>query len=1072
MNETCGCCDGIQQVTPIPIANRPGLDALRYRVGTHASFLETMLARLSSMALRLGDLDTILQNSDDKDKLLYPLEGLTTRSPNDPAIAFLDAWALVADVLTFYQERIANEGYLRTATERRSILELARLVGYSLRPGVAACVYLAYTLEKDLDVVIQPGNRAQSIPGPGELPQSFETAEKLEARFAWNALKPRLTRPQFIRSEAGTIHARTANDNGNGAIYFQGTSTRLKTGDMLLFFTGDPTQTQLPVHNKVASVEPQTAENRTKVILQKPPQPLVPTSSNIQSLLLEDTSIDGKKQSLFRELVTQLSTPLTLQPRNTQLLERSVGQAFSTLSDIHPQMLVNLNPLLPTTLYSGLSHTDSTPPQSGQITHVLVLRTKYALFGHDLPIPEPFIVGLEATNQAVSSLATKIVALETESKEIVPHSWIVVERNDGSSTQPPTITQIGDVQTFTLGGPQSGDLELFTTRGAETTTNGTITTTTTTENEAGSTVTVTNTVATAATTTSDAIQAKVTVLTLEKEWLDHNELETLMKDRSLRGSLLSKTTVYVQSEELLLTEETIDQTLGHNTLDADRIELGVLYNGLKSGQRLIISGERADVNTSLSTASKQSVPGIRSSELVMLAAVTHDVATVKIAQPDPTNPKRTQLVDLPLPNDKKHTFLQLAKPLAYAYKRDTVTVYANVVRATHGETRDEVLGSGDGSKALQQFPLRQSPLTYVSATTPSGVDTTLQVRANDLLWHEADSLVELTPTSRNYVTETDDAQKTKVIFGNGVYGARLPTGIENVKARYRTGIGKSGNVQAKQISLLSTKPLGVKAVINPLRASGGANPESRDQVRRNVPIALLALDRLISVQDYEAFARSYAGIGKASAVSLSNGRTQLVNLTIVGLDNIPIDTTSDLYLNLLQSLQQFGDPHQPLRIDLAEVLFLVISVRVRVLPDYQFESVAQNIRTRLLDALSFDRRQLGQPAFQSEVLSAIQGTTGVDYVDLQVMGAPGQETVLQAYDAVENEEDATKQAQIFLQTLRLIDENGIPVAKDIPATLARINPSDPDKPQRTISPAQLVFLTPDIPDTLIITELT
>ena len=46
-------------------------------------------------------------------------------------IALLDAWATVGDVLTFYQERIANEGYLRTATERRSVLELARLVGYA-----------------------------------------------------------------------------------------------------------------------------------------------------------------------------------------------------------------------------------------------------------------------------------------------------------------------------------------------------------------------------------------------------------------------------------------------------------------------------------------------------------------------------------------------------------------------------------------------------------------------------------------------------------------------------------------------------------------------------------------------------------------------------------------------------------------------------------------------------------------------------------------------------------------------------------------------------------------------------
>ena len=40
-------------------------------------------------------------------------------------MALIDACACVADVLTFYQERIANEGFLRTATERRSVLELA-----------------------------------------------------------------------------------------------------------------------------------------------------------------------------------------------------------------------------------------------------------------------------------------------------------------------------------------------------------------------------------------------------------------------------------------------------------------------------------------------------------------------------------------------------------------------------------------------------------------------------------------------------------------------------------------------------------------------------------------------------------------------------------------------------------------------------------------------------------------------------------------------------------------------------------------------------------------------------------
>jgi hypothetical protein len=67
-----------------------------------------------------------------------PLSALTTRDLDDPAIAMLDAWAVALDVLSFYQERIANEGYLRTSTERRSIVELARAIGYELRPGLAA----------------------------------------------------------------------------------------------------------------------------------------------------------------------------------------------------------------------------------------------------------------------------------------------------------------------------------------------------------------------------------------------------------------------------------------------------------------------------------------------------------------------------------------------------------------------------------------------------------------------------------------------------------------------------------------------------------------------------------------------------------------------------------------------------------------------------------------------------------------------------------------------------------------------------------------------------------------------
>ncbi|HEX7956569.1 MAG TPA: hypothetical protein VF508_06485, partial [Pyrinomonadaceae bacterium] len=249
MNETCGCCEGVESVTPVPNENRPGLSSLVYRAGTHATFLETMLARLTTSALPAPVGDEV-QSAGPR-----PLLSLRTRDADDASVAFLDAWATVADVLTFYQERIANEGYLRTATERRSVTELANLVGYRPRPGVAASTHLAYTLEDKAEVTILAGSRAASTPGPGELPQTFETAEDLFARADWNVLTPRQSRPQPLRGVT----------QGDWPLYLKGTSTNLKPNDPVLIDYGlTPDGVAL---FRVLKVEADEAAKRTKVTL-------------------------------------------------------------------------------------------------------------------------------------------------------------------------------------------------------------------------------------------------------------------------------------------------------------------------------------------------------------------------------------------------------------------------------------------------------------------------------------------------------------------------------------------------------------------------------------------------------------------------------------------------------------------------------------------------------------------------------------------------------------------------------------------------------------------------------------
>ncbi|MBF2065993.1 MAG: putative baseplate assembly protein [Calothrix sp. C42_A2020_038] len=1102
MNNNCGCCEGIEQLIPTLTINQPGLNAINYRVGTHATFLETMLARLSNLSWQVS-----VKDGDNNTQNYYPLLGLKTRSTSDPAIAFLDAWATVADVLTFYQERIANEGYLRTATERHSVLELARLVGYKLRPGVAASVYVAYTLEDQQDVEIDPGNRVQSLPGPGELPQSFETSDKLLASWEWNNLKLRLTRPQRL----SLVNTNT--------LYLQGTATNIKPNDRLLMVAGKgPNKQEV---QRVKSVEVQTAENRTRVILQE--KPILAASISISP----EKPVEKLPQ--LDDLITPLTKPPSLQPANKLRLPRDLKQLFGDKSDNHARILTTFQPELNSNLYPAWRKLPVTKPTQ---IKVYVLRTRASVFGNNAPprqIPsrnrnEPPLTE-EWTLEKISATTEPEdfdIEVALEPMVTIPGPEAVAQiRIVGWSMQtkitiagqeindPPdqnSRRQLTDNTSFTIDHPAANEsitvtysvsannqprpfnLEfrfnrrpLVVTMGIDGDNHYRVSN----DGSDPSIVSITKTstepppiIGTTQVQTQTRFILKTSgrvknrpVATEESNvlWLDApyeqilpnswvvverpdktviaeainvNERSRYEYGISLKGtrlelnqdwinptqdnfSVIRETAVFAQSEELQIVEEPISEPIGNT----EEIELGDIYKNLETGRWLIVSGERADLPGDIS--------GVKASELVMLAGVKQDY------NPD-------------LPGDKTHTILQLANPLAYSYKRDTVTIYGNVVKATHGETRTEVLGGGDASKSWQSFPLQATPLTYLSAPTVAGSISTLEVRVNDIRFSETDSLADLKPQDRSFFTLTDDQGKTTVIFGNGEQGTRPATGIENITAVYRTGIGKPGNVTAEQISLLVTRPLGVRSVINPLPASGGADAESRDQARRNAPLAVMALDRLVSVQDYADFARTFAGIGKASATRLTDGEQQLVHLTIASADDSPIDVNSDLYRNFLQTLRQSGDPNQRLLVEKRELLLLVIGANLRISPDYQWESIVTKVHNTLLDTFSFEKRELGQSVFLSEVIFTIQNVPGVVYVDVDTFGAIPEKTT----DPDTKIRRVLTPSEIKTQLEQIIkDSQEKGPSPWVKASLANFDAG-------AIQPAQIAYLSPLVADTL------
>ncbi|MGH9854506.1 MAG: hypothetical protein ACREBD_32145, partial [Blastocatellia bacterium] len=859
-------------LTPVVNFNRPGLDAIAYRVGAHGSFLETMKARLSG--------------SD------FPrLVGLTTRDGDDASIALLDAWATVGDALTFYQERIANEGYLRTATERRSILELARLIGYRLRPGVAASVYLAYTIETTQEqTTIEAGNRAQSIPGPGELPQVFETAERLVAYSNLNVMTPRTTQPQFFdASEIG----------GNISVYVQGAPGNLlaNNGIVLDFKSADLT-TPISKFYRVIDLSPEPAFARTLLKLRfsdtpasagtvsttlktegmaseeiaspaliasfeeavaeftDPGKPRITKKSDREiaervtellgqapvdpslaatmqeSLLpqlrleLERATRGSKVAARLNEMITRFEDLLkpapsgegekgnngpvpptfipgtinllkqfnqlpSIPPANEARLLRDANKIFAIQSRLIGEAFAEINPLVKR---YRIEAQKNAPPTSGntiprnsplrRLVGAEVLRTKANLAGHNLP---PVVRVAPGTNQQVEVRAVSPPNLRAYVNAMIAAGAPVFDGKE-------------NVISIALDGeypPIKPESRIVVHRPG---------------NE-GQIIISHHTVKEVGTYTlrfptglGPTISLKVTVIQLETFWLAAGEIG---KAETQNSHVVLGTTVYVQGEKIEVADEPIESPLDFTKGNSD-LELSAFYPGLEPGRWVMLSGERMieRPDKTLETT------GVRVSELLMVASATDEERVL-------VDGKKVQVE-----GERLHTFLLFDQAPKFIYKRDTVKLYGNVVRATHGQTQDEVLGSGDGSQKLQSFQLKQSPLTYLAAPTPSGAQSTLEVRVNDVLWHEAGNQFTLGPNDRNYITKAGDDAKVTVVFGNGEHGARLPTGSENIKAVYRFGIGKPGNVNAEQIKLPLTRPLGVKDVINPIPASGGADRET------------------------------------------------------------------------------------------------------------------------------------------------------------------------------------------------------------------------------------------------------
>lgn len=292
-------------------------------------------------------------------------------------------------------------------------------------------------------------------------------------------------------------------------------------------------------------------------------------------------------------------------------------------------------------------------------------------------------------------------------------------------------------------------------------------------------------------------------------------------------------------------------------------------------------------------------------------------------------PRSMTLTDLTAPS------LSLLPPLR---------VLTNLLTVSRGQrVPSEILGGGDATVAGQRFTLKKSPLTYLaSLSSDRPYRSTLRIWVQGSEWREVDDFYAQPPDARVFVTREDDEAHTTVHFGDGVNGARLPSGVGNVVASYRYGSGHEAPGVASLSLILRALP-GLQSIRNPVPVAGGEDPDPPSRIRRLGPRSVLTFGRAVSGDDYEVIAAQTPGVAQARAYwtwDVAQQRT-LVSL-FVGDDAAAVTTTR-------LALAKSADPNRPVAVAQATKVRVRLSLTVRVEPDRQPAAVIDAVRSAIAD---------------------------------------------------------------------------------------------------------------------------
>lgn len=318
-----------------------------------------------------------------------------------------------------------------------------------------------------------------------------------------------------------------------------------------------------------------------------------------------------------------------------------------------------------------------------------------------------------------------------------------------------------------------------------------------------------------------------------------------------------------------------------------------------------------------------------------------------------------------------------------------VTIPANTnvitVAATEGQTLFESIGTSSGQPS-QDFPVSQGPVIEGS------LDVYMNEGNGQEVWTWVEHLIEWGPSDAVFTTYADDNDVLHVVFGDGVTG-RIPSGLTVINAGYRVGGGEIGNVGPSTLTTLDSTVVGVIAVTNTSAATGGQDSETLDQIRVAAPASLIALNRAVTLPDYESLAQKVPGIAKAKALSAVYSSVTLYVAPIGGgLDSQGqpryVPASGKLAVQNYLSTRKPA----PTTVTILDPTYVSIDVTfdLVVAPQYNQKTIEYATKKSVTSFLAFDAVDFGERVTLGGLFSAINSVLGVGYATITKLARSGQ----------------------------------------------------------------------------------